>query len=230
MKIKQKEIINYMDFLEPSSSPHYIMVIINNTLFQDVPNNSVNINPVNNIDLDLLNLVKASEYGPITYNITKDEVKQILTNIYKVIFNKDTSLRGLADLAVFMRCNPNLHIDRYIQSTSSSMRSYVEEGLNRFTHINITQLKSAPTSTKPVSNPLPPPVIQPAPLSVRNRSDIMETEETLKKMKEYMRQNNIPLVSHNISETPTTTKILSTEELSASLAAVKELVKARYPS
>jgi len=232
IKIKKKEILNYLDFLEPSSTPHYISIYINGLLCPNEPqtNNSSGLNPVK-LQLNsenLVALVNSSEYGPLISNITKEELKQILTTIYKVIFTKETTQRGLADLAVLMKCNPHLPVDRYIQSTAPPMRTFVEEGLKQFGSINILQLKSnTPINTgvsvvsKAALELTSAP--QPNPLS-RNRSST-NVDEAIKVLKEKLAQNNIPIIPP--SDHKPICPILSTEEISVEILSLKERIASR---
>jgi len=134
IKLKKSEILHYLEFLVTSHTPHDIYLVIDKLLEK---------NGLPSKKLQLSILIKNSQYGPLSQNMEREELVKILTVIYRTIFNKDTFLQGLADLAVLIHYNPALPIDRYIQSSTTKLSTYVEKGLKKFNDIDINLIRTS---------------------------------------------------------------------------------------
>jgi len=134
IKLKSTDILHYLDFLAPSQTLHDIYLVIDKLLYK---------NGLPSKKLELSILIKNSQYGPLSETIDREELVKILTSIYRTIFNKDTFLQGLADLAVLIHYNRTLPIYRYIQSSTTKLRTHVENGLKKFDDMDINLIRNS---------------------------------------------------------------------------------------
>lgn len=136
IQLKKSEILKYLTFLDFTQSPQDIYILIDKLLHKNgLPSRKV----------ELCISIRNSKYGKLPETEEKDLI-EILTSIYKTIFNKETCLQGLADLVVLRHYNPNLLIDKYIQSSPDKLQSFIIKGLSRFTNLNIDSLRTSSDS------------------------------------------------------------------------------------